>query len=465
MSIGEWLTRCVWLPAHERLRGRATLAEMRSLATLLSAPADCVQAAARERLRALLRFAAQHLPYYTELFAQRGVDAGATDPIAALQRLPVMHKRHVRAAGDAIVWPAVPGGLQPCVSGGTSGDTLHFHVDRLRQAQSMGARLAMQRHLGVDVGARRIWLWGSPLEMKRSRVRRVRDRLLNEIPLDAFDMGPPEMDAYLRTMQRFRPRLIMAYASAATMLAQYARDQRRAIALPGLRAIVLTGDEVSDEDRRLIRTVFGAPVYTEYGSREVGLIAYECPHARLHVLTPHVHVEITQGDDAVPGGEIGNITCTNLNTRAQPFIRYHLGDVGRLVPERCGCGLPLPVLEIRGARITGFVALPSGRLCHGHLVAYLARAESCVQAFRVIQPTLHELQVLIVVDETYTPAARTRMQQAFARYFGPDMHVDIRVVDALPPDPSGKRRHVISHVAPTLTRYDVVESPAEILAD
>ena len=56
----------------------------------------------------------------------------------------MLTKREVRTHTGQMTWSAVPGGLQPAVSGGTSGDTLHFYVDHVRQAQSMGARLFMQ---------------------------------------------------------------------------------------------------------------------------------------------------------------------------------------------------------------------------------------------------------------------------------------------------------------------------------
>lgn len=454
MSLSEWAVRHFSYPAHERLRGRRTLQEMRALGRLATLSPALVQQDGATRLRNLLRFAADKLPYYGQVFAHVGVVPDAEDPYAELAKLPLLHKADIRRHAPQMVYADVPGGLQPCVSGGTTGDTLHFYIDRLRQAQTMGARLFMQQLLGVQPGDRRAHLWGSPIELKQSRIRRWRDRLLNEIILDAFEMSAAQMDAYLKRIVVFRPRLIYAYTSAMVLLARYGAAQYGPRDFPWLRAIVVTGDEVTSEHRALIRQTFGCRVAAEYGSREVGLIGHECPFGRLHIIAPHVHVDITREDVCLPFGQCGNITCTTLNTRAQPMIRYRLGDVGTRSTAQCGCGLPFPVLEIAGARITGFVAMPDGRLRHGHLVAYLVRADPCVVEFKVFQRTLNRFEILLVVDHQFTSATIPAIEARFRRYFGPAVCIACRVVDHIPPDPSGKRRHVISDVAPQFERFE-----------
>ena len=267
------------------------------------------------------------------------------------------------------------------------------------------------------------------------------------------------MDGYLRLIAAYRPRLIMGYTSAVVLLAQYAARQWGPKRFRDLRAIVLTGDEVHAEDRAVVQQAFGCTVASEYGSREVGLIGHECPQGRMHVLAPHLYVEVTQNNRQVAAEDCGHITCTNLNSRAQPFIRYDVGDVGSLARAACPCGLPLPVLALTGARITGFVALPNGRLCHGHLAAYLVRSDASIVEFRVHQRALDHFDVWLVVNDRFTPATITGVQRRFRHSFGRHIRVNCRVVERIPPDPSGKRRHLISDVAPQYERFDVVASP------
>jgi phenylacetate-CoA ligase len=307
--------------------------------------------------------------------------------------------------------PQVAGGLQPCSSGGTTGDTLYFWVDRRRQAQDLGARLFMQSLFGIRPGERRVHLWGSPLEARTARLRRWRDWLLNERLLDAFDLSPVRMDAHLLSILRFRPSVIYGYTSAAALLARHAAARYGPQDFPWLRLVVLTGEEVTPDQVAQVRQTFGCPVAAEYGNREVGLIAHQCPQGRMHILWPHVHVDIVavgqvdrgsgrEGDRppdeegaCPPGGppavlepgQFGEVICTTLNTRAQPFLRYRVGDAGRLLPGLCPCGLPLPVMRVEGGKIAGLLALPDGRLCHGAVSSHALHHLPGIVTFRTHQ--------------------------------------------------------------------------------
>jgi len=462
MSVSEWFVRHLTYPLHERLRGRCTLAWLRSLAQQAEGSPDVVREESARRLRALLSFASEHLPYYRDVFAERDLDPRAEDPYAELARLPLLEKSDVRAHAGRMVHDGVAGGLIPHSSGGTSGDTLHFFIDRLRAAQPPACRLFMQSQFGVRPGDRRVYLWGSPIEARAGRVRRYRDRLLNEKLLDAFELGPAKLDAHLAAIRSFRPRLIYAYPSAAARLARHAARRYGPRDFPWLRLVVLTGEEVDPEQAAQVRTTFGCPVASEYGSREIGLIAHECPHGGLHIFSPHVHVELLADGRPVGPGQAGEVVCTTLTTRGQPFIRYRLGDLGLRVSEPCACGLPLPRMRLLGGKVTGLIALRDGRLCHGAATSHLLRDEPGIVQFRTVQHELDRFEVLLVVDSGFDPATIARVQRRYKKLFGSETRVDCRVVDRIPPDPSGKHRYVVSNVAPDCARFEVVHTPETV---
>lgn len=464
MTLPTWLVQHVAYPLHERLRGRPTLREFATLRHLAAQPPAVVQQDARARLRALLLFAGAHLPHFTGLFLRGGVNAYADDVEAELRKLPVLTKADVRARAALMTWRDVPGGALPHSSGGTSGDTLQFVIDRTRQAQDLAARLFMQSLFGVRPGEPRLHLWGSPIEARGAAVKRWRDRLLNERLLSAFELSPPQMDAHLKRLCDFQPRLIYGYPTALALLARHAARRLRGEHFPWLRLIVVTGEEVSPAQVAQIQQTFGCPVAAEYGSREVGLIAHECPQGRLHVVWPHVHVDIAAGNEVVAPDAAGDVICTTLNTRAQPFLRYRVGDVGRRLVEPCPCGLPFPVMRLEGGKITGFIALPEGRLCHGAVTSHVLRQEAGIRAFKTYQRSLTTFEVLLEVDERFDSATVERVRARYRALFGPHVEVDCHIVDRIPPDPSGKRRYVVSDVAPTYTDFELVAPPEHTVA-
>ncbi len=100
----------------------------------------------------------------------------------------------------------------------------------------------------------------------------------------------------------FQPRVIYGYPTALALLAQHAARRCDPRWFSWLRMIVLTGEEVAANQVAQVREVFGCTVVSEYGSRETGLIAHECPHGALHVVNSHVHVEIVQNGSPAPLG-------------------------------------------------------------------------------------------------------------------------------------------------------------------
>lgn len=444
-------------PLHEWLSRRRTIRELRTLRTIAALPAEAVRADAARRLEALLHFGNRALPFYAERFRAAKIDLSAGGE-AGLHQIPPLSKAEVRGAGERIIWRRVPGGALPHRSGGTTGDTLHFMIDRIRQAQTLAARLFMQEQVGVALGRRRVYFWGSPIEQRGAGLRRIRDRLLNEALLNAFDLAPEALDRHLDRIAAFRPALLYAYPSAAAALARRAIETRRARRLKSLTAIVLTGEEVTDAQRFTIRAARDCTIVQEYGSREVGLIAHECRQGGLHVLTPHVLVEAVAGGAAVAAGQTGELLCTTLNTRAQPFIRYRVGDAGALLDECCRCGLPFPLMRLDGGKITGFLALPGGRLCHGAITSHVLRDQPGIVQFKTIQRALERFELMLVTDARFRRASLDTIQRRYHELFGTGVILKCAVVDQIPPDPSGKRRYFVSEAREALQAVDFMAS-------
>ena len=455
VRLDEAIVRRLLYPLHERLRGRRTLAMLRDLQRLARLSPEDVRNDSQRRIGELLRYARANLPFYAQRFEHAGIRFGSDRPSLELAKLPPLTKSEIRRNANELTNPRVPGGAIACSSGGTSGDTLHFAIDRVRQAQGLAARLFMQELFGVRVGDRRAYLWGAPLETRRSTLRRLRDRAINEILLDAFDLSSERLDQHIDALLAFKPRCVYGYPTAAAALAQRAAQRCDPNRFAWLRLFVLTGEEVTPEHRRQVAHAFGCSVAVEYGSRETGMMAHECPRGTLHVVCPHMHVEVARSGQAVEPETIGEILVTTLNTRAQPFIRYRIGDLGARPHGDCDCGLPFPTLRVQAGKVTGFITLPDGRLSHGAITSHMLRGEAGIVAFKTIQHAVDEFEVLLVTDDRFDRAAIARIHARYLAAIGPNVHVTCRLVDEIPPDPSGKRRYVVSHVAQNTAAIEV----------
>jgi len=95
--------------------------------------------------------------------------------------------------------------------------------------------------------------------------------------------------------------------------------------------------------RKRLEEAWGAPIYDNYGSHEVGLISWECQaRDHKHISEDTVYCQLVGVDDGLPleEGDVGNLVVTSLHRSMPPFIRYNLRDLLTLYPHStCACGL------------------------------------------------------------------------------------------------------------------------------
>jgi phenylacetate-CoA ligase len=253
---------------------------------------------------------------------------------------------------------------------------------------------------------------------------------------------------------------LYGYATSIATFARHVRehkDSTRDLAVRKLQAVFVTGETLQDHDRRLIESMFGAPVVNEYGARDAGLLALQCPSGRLHVPAENVIVELLDAsrETAAPvkPGETGEVVVTYLENFVMPFIRYRVGDLARRPPVsdgKCTCGRAHDVLaEVHGRVTDQILTRQDGQMKRMHALSliYTLREADGVRQFRIIQSSLEAFTIQVVADEQFTAEQERRVTAKLHERLG--SHVTIRFdrcqrIDA---GSSGKHACVISHVA------------------
>jgi len=446
--ISPVLARRLLYPLHERLLKRPTFAYLEELEQSQWLSLEALEALQERKLAELLRPAYQHCPWHRERMLAAGIDPTGRVSLADLRRLPTMDKQDAVAHGEQMVWAGVPGGAFQYNTGGSSGQPLIFYYGRRRQASDAAGRMRARRWWGVEPGVPEVYLWGAPVELdKTDRVKALRDRLLNQLVLNAFEMSPARMDEYARAIQSFRPQCIYGYASSVALLAAHVIERGIRLCLPRLKVVCTTGEPLFDHQRKLIGDAFGVPVANEFGSRDIGFTAHETPQGQLLLMSESIILEVLdeQGQPVAPG-EIGEAVMTALESFAQPFIRYRTGDVVRLSDEPCRTGRGLHVIgEVMG-RMTDFIVRSDGVIMHALAVIYILRAVEGIAEFKVVQHTVHDIEVLVVPNSGWRDSVRAAIEHGLQSRLGGDVRVDLRLVDMIPPESSGKYRYVVSEV-------------------
>ena len=450
MSIPAWFARSVYR-AQEAAMRRPTFAMLAEIERTQWLSREGVEACQAQRLNALLASALAHSPWHAARLRASGfedaVQAGAVT-LADLERLPTMSKRDARDHVEQLVWRGVPGGVFQYTTGGSSGEPLIFYFGRTRQASDAAGRMRARRWWGVQPGEREVYLWGAPVELnKTDHIKTLRDRMVNQLVLNAFAMSPERMDAYLDALQAWRPSCLYGYASSVALLAAHAESRQRRLHLPTLRVVCTTGEPLYPHQRDVIARAFGAPVANEFGSRDIGFTAHEAPGGQMLLMSEsHIVEVLDEAGQPVAPGQAGEAVITGLASTAQPFIRYRTGDVLRLSSEPASGGQGLHVIAEVTGRQTDFVIAADGRVMHALAVIYVLRAVSGIAQFKCIQHALDRMEVQIVPADGWNDVARDAVVSGLRARLGDALQVSLRVLDDIPPEASGKHRYVVSHV-------------------
>ncbi len=433
-------------PLHEQLKGKPTFRFLAELEATQWLPARRLEEYRLRRLRRFLEFVHEHVPYCRALFDEHTVRPRDVHSFDDLARLPLLTREILKTRFDDLRARASLPGVHRRSSGGSTGTPVTVLVDMERMGMAEAGRLRTHRWFGVEPGTREIVLWGTPARTNTlERIRQFRDRLLNTRVLSAFDMGDQALRRHAATIQRVRPTQMFGYASAFHLIANH--FQRERLDPPrGLKAVFTTAEPLFDFQRKSIEAGLGCPVGVEYGCRDGGLVALECPSGGLHIVAESMHVEILD-PDAEGRGEI---VLTNLDSRAFPIIRYRTGDIGALDATPCPCGRSLPKLRGVEGRRTDFLVTPSGRVLHALSAIYILRDAPAVREFRVVQDAPDHLQVEVVPSGPFTEAEQAALRAQFGSAFGPDLHVTFEVRPEIPRTAAGKFRYVESRIAPAI---------------
>mgnify|MGYP003729323667 CR=1 FL=1 len=334
-------------------------------------------------------------------------------------------------------------------SRGSTDQPLCYYWDRHRQAWDKANRLRGHSWHGFLPSDRELHLWpvDPPVSLGgrlKHWLRERRDRLLADVQIDCLvDLSRNE-PAISAAWHRLDPARVTAYPSALCDLLIAARREGRRINRGSLRRVFLTGEVTFEWQKELIEASLQVTVAQSYGVQEVGAIAFTCSHGSWHVAAESVVIEIVRDGRPAAPGELGEIVATGLESRAMPLIRYCTGDVVRVTPVRCQCGLGLPCLPPVLGRVGDFLEGGDGRW-HEPAAVVACLGEVLENGrFQVVQSAEGGVDIRVAWPAERVLAVASLVEQRMQRLLGGSAQCQVRPVSALERTPYGKLRYVQS---------------------
>ena len=407
------------------------------------------------RLRQIVDYASQNVPFYRELFARSGLKARDLRTAEDLRQLPISSAQDFRSLpAEQVLSPRFNAAkLVSRSTSGTSGRPFTVRRGAIEDHLLNFFRLRAEAQYGVrrqDIQAIVAFLsrshrrnsWPGSLRQKLGLYRRFGVNCLGSA------------EEILSAIRKIRPDVLNGFAGALAFAGQHASGFEDS---PHPRIAITGGETLTAFRRSQIERGFDCRAFSIYGSHEFNVLAFQCPESnRFHTCDDNVVLEVLRDDQPVEPGELGEVVATGLHSHAMPFLRYRLGDVARQGHGLCECGQPFStLLDVRG-RMHDYFRMPDGSLLHpDRLVVPIMENESgWFEQYQLVQE--HEDTVVLRVNPSSTPnEGQLRHVEDLARNQLPEgVSFSVELVDHLPPEPSGKQRYCKSLVNPRIDDFD-----------
>jgi len=381
-------------------------------------------------------FAANHTDFYATRFSALGLAPGHS---IVPGELPILHKRDVIESRDRLLRRDIDRRkVKIGHTGGSTGKPLAFYYDDAKHELMLAGMMRGFMMSGWRPGQRVLYLWGASRDVSPGGVFAGGQGgfFSTEKTVSAVEFGEARLNEWVDLIRNWRPVLLYGYASVLTELAHFVVDA--GIRLPNtLLGVYSTAEVLNERQRQLMQQAFSCKVFNQYGCREVPNIAWECRRGNMHVFTDMVYLE------SVPMQGEARLLVTSLTNRLMPFIRYNIGDTGRLLDGDCACGLPFPLMEMDLCRHNDLIRTRAGRLFHPAYFNRLLYGLQQIQRYQWVQTEIDRIELNLVAKERLSGQAVAAIATAIQRDVDGQMQLEVNYLDEIARTLSGKHRFVI----------------------
>lgn len=438
-------------PALQKALGRPTMTLFAELQTSELRAGSHIRREQLARLDTLYRQARKHIPLYARLYANGPDQIESFEQFASL---PILDRRMVAKHHQDMVLggPGNPN-VQVSRTGGSSGEPLTFYTFKKSAPLGLAMMMRARAWWGIDFNERNGLFIEHGLKFEndwRSRINRtihnIRQRVLNRKFFSAYHMSSQDMNGYYQELLSFKPAYLIGYASFLYLFAKHLKDNKLTTAPLGIRCVFYTSEMLYPWQREVIESAFGCAVVGEYGCKEVGVIAYQCPEGNWHTMDESVYVEVVPREDT-PG--FGDVVLTQLKNDYSPFIRYRTGDIAQLLDRDapCPCGRGLHIMGPIQGRSHDWIVAPSGKALHGQIFTHALIVRGSVDKFRVHQTKDYNILIQAVVNDKFNDAEEDFIKRNIAEIIGEPLQIQFERVPEIACGNSGKFRWIKSDIS------------------
>ena len=377
------------------------------------------------KLKALVDYTKSNVPYYEKLFKQICLSSDDIRSLDDIYKIPILTKQIVREQGNNLVSREYDKfKVKKGKTGGTTGAPTITYSDSVSRSFVWGSYFRWHEWMGINYFDKTATLWGARTVLNPSVIANCKLKLINyvqnKLTIDSFKLNQQTMPFVYTKLVNHHPSLLKGYLSSLVNFAEFI--EKKQLTFPKLTALSSTTETLLPHNRVYLEKVFNAPIFDQYGCGEVSGISYECSkHKGLHINQEHVLLEILNEENVSIKQNVGRVVVTDLDNYVMPFIRFDNGDMAKLSPHKCTCGVNQPLMDSIEGRAIDTIQLKDGTKVHGvfftDILYELNILTDKVQRFQIVQSKAGEISLNIEKGSGFDNNSKSLIKNSLMQYF------------------------------------------------
>lgn len=402
----------------------------------------------REKLRALIKFSSEKVPFYRDLAGSHEIDTKRARPVDYLKDFPIIKETDLRSHSNRFISDrAGNDDFTYMVLSRRYSDKFYLPVD---SETFIGDKALIARHYenaGYGLGSA-VLCFVNEIEGFRDEEFRF-DRAGNRYYFSSNNLKRKNLPDYCRRIKELDAGFIFGYPGSLETFADYVLEWEIDLKFQG---IITSGEVLTDIARTKIENAFHAKVYDLYHYSFPILGMGQCHYCEgYHLFSEYCILELvdSNGNRINEKGEVGRLVATNISNRAMPLIRFDTGDFGVYDGDVCDCGRGLPkiVRKITGSHREMLITADGSYLPPGPLRAVLNQAGFSTAGYQLVQEKRNKFKLKLVRGPEYKPDNLERITADLRERLGENSDITIESVNLISGD-GRKTRSIMREYEP-----------------
>ena len=342
----------------------------------------------------------------------------------------------------------------------TSGSSGHpFFFAKNKEAHAMDWAFINNRYSlhGLEHDSKQARFFGIPFEKWSHLNEKLKDLLMNRVRFSVFGLSDSTLQSYIEKFNKIKFGYIYGYTNSLVLFARLLLNKNIILkdVCPTLTHCITTSEILTMKDRKLLSSTFGVQVINEYGTSEVGLVAFESPEGEWLLCEEILFHEIIDLSSSNSDNGTGNIIITDFDNKAMPFIRYNIGDIG-MICKNNSKNYKLRKLEKLLGRENDMIILPDNRKLPGFAIVKpfdyycntnVSKNSGNIKEFVFRQTKPNKFILDMVIDQEITKNQFNKIKQIIESSLDYKINFSINRVDKIQRPKSGKLKQFYSEIS------------------